>query len=156
VSGHQDRARHDETASRTLITAYPAEILPSGAPGHSCAAQSCGKTRHCRTYRRIRWSAPVIRSLEAAEDVLSGASAQSAHARCGPGPSHGLNQVRPDRLTAIHYPCQTRSGHVQGRNALHGTTGSGLVPPGLAGQDWRSRSRSIGRTPCTAHHDVES
>jgi hypothetical protein len=23
-------------------------------------------------------------------------------------PSHGLGQVRPDRLTAIHYPCQTR------------------------------------------------
>jgi hypothetical protein len=29
-----------------LITAYPAKIRPSGALGHLCAAQRCGKTRH--------------------------------------------------------------------------------------------------------------
>jgi hypothetical protein len=46
----------------------------------------------CRTYRRIRWSAPVIRSLEAAEAVLLGASAWSTHARCDHGLSNGNRQ----------------------------------------------------------------
>jgi hypothetical protein len=62
VSNQHDRARHEETARCTW------------ACRRLCVAQSCGKTRHCRTHRRIRWSAPLIRSLEAAEAVLSGAS----------------------------------------------------------------------------------
>jgi hypothetical protein len=71
----------------------------------------------CRTYRRIRWSASVIRSLEAAEaDSRGGISVsllmhtvtlvspmEIARAMT---PSHSLGQVRPDRLTTIHYPCQ--------------------------------------------------
>jgi hypothetical protein len=107
--------------------------------------------------------APVIRSSGAAEAVLSGG--QSTHARCDPSLSDGNRQsydtipqpgkVRPDRLTAIHFRCQTLSGHVQGRNALGGNTGSELVPAGLAGPDRRSRSRWIGHTPYIAHHRVE-
>jgi hypothetical protein len=42
----------------------------SSASGQRGATQSCGKTRHCRTYWRSRWSAPVIRSLEPAEAVF--------------------------------------------------------------------------------------
>jgi hypothetical protein len=56
-----------------------ANIWPSGAHRRFCAVQSCGKTRHCRTYRRIRWSAPVIRGLEPAEAVCSEASAWSIY-----------------------------------------------------------------------------
>jgi hypothetical protein len=44
-----------------------------------------------------------------------------------------LDEVRLDRSTAIHYPCQTRSGQVQGRNALGDDTGSELAPLGAEG-----------------------
>jgi hypothetical protein len=77
---------------------------------------------------------------------LSGASG-STQAR--------LSQVRPDRSTATHCPCRTRSGPAQVRNALGGNTGSEPVPLGLAGPDRRSRWRSIGHKPYIAHHGVE-
>jgi hypothetical protein len=41
----------------------PQKIWPSGVRRRFCAVRSWRKTRHCRTNWRIRWSAPVIRSL---------------------------------------------------------------------------------------------
>jgi hypothetical protein len=64
-------------------------------------------------------------------------------------------KVRSDRLTATHFPRQTRSGPVQGRNALGGNTGSEPALKGLASSDLPSLSRWIGHTPYIAHHDIE-
>jgi hypothetical protein len=61
-------------------------------------------------------------------------------------PSHSLGQVRRDRLLAIHFPRQTRSAPVQGRNALEGNTGSGPVPEGLASPERRSRRDRLATT----------
>ena len=49
MSGHQDRVRHEQTASRTRPSAdhhSPRTIASIRIPCHGCAAQSCGKTRH--------------------------------------------------------------------------------------------------------------
>jgi hypothetical protein len=132
--------------------------------GNGCTRTKTSVTL-CSTYRRFQWSAPIIRSLEAAEPVPSGGISVVYPCTLCPWslqwkspeliPSHSLGEVRPVRLTAIHFRCQTRSGPVQGRNALGGNTGSELVPEGLARQDRRSRSRWIGHRPYIALHGVE-
>lgn len=45
MSGHQDRGRHEETASNKSRPHHciPRKIRPPRALGHLCAAQSCGK-----------------------------------------------------------------------------------------------------------------
>jgi len=49
VSGHKDRVRHEQTASRTRPSAESPPTPHNASiriPCHCCAAQSCGKTRH--------------------------------------------------------------------------------------------------------------
>jgi hypothetical protein len=58
-------------------------------------------------------------------------------------PSHSPGDVRPDRLTAIHFRCQTRSGPAQGRNALGGSARS----PVCYGVNRHGRVRGVGSTP---------
>jgi hypothetical protein len=106
----------------------------------------------------VVWSRrrPSARGHQGSLPMHAGTPVSSMEIARAMTPSHSLGQVRLDRSTAIHYPCRTRSGPVQGRNALGGNTGSELVPPESAGPDRRSQSRSIGHTPCIAHHDVET
>jgi hypothetical protein len=110
--------------------------------------------------RRLRPYAGLIDASGGARQF--GAAAGSIDSRPGsPGREPDLQfaparvNVRADRLTAIHFPCQTRSGPTQGRNALGGSTGSEPGPKGLASLDRRSRSRWIGHTPYIAHQPVE-
>jgi hypothetical protein len=68
----------------------------------------------CRTYRRIRWSAPVIRSSEAAEAVSRGHQRKSTHARCDPGIANGIRQS----YDTIPQPVRSQAGSINGNPFL--------------------------------------
>jgi hypothetical protein len=108
-----------------------------------------------RTYRRIRWArqSSVVWKLRRPSSrghqcrlpmhpVTLVSPVETARALT---PSHSLGEVRPDRLTAIHFRCQTRSGPVQDKNPLGGNRGSVPGPKGLASSDRRSVGLIVAR-----------
>jgi hypothetical protein len=64
----------------------------------------------CRAYRRIRWSAPVIRRLEPVEAVSRGHQRKSTHARCDPGIANGNRQS----YDTIPQPGPSQAGSIKG------------------------------------------
>jgi hypothetical protein len=142
VSGHQDRASHEETASRTR-----------SCPHHCISRKKSGHQQPTDAF--------ALYGVVAKRDIvgLIGVSAGSHQSYVDWSPRRerlsahqrtlsiaSLSQISPDRRTAIRYPCQTLPGFAQGRNALGGNSAVNW-----SHWDWQAQIGDPGRDRLATH-----